>query len=79
MEMKDIHSLLEKQALWQRSRRSLPWPEKIRMAERVRDSILSLRAVSPPVPPDATAEGRAKNRRVEIVAAVGEIKPVSEN
>ena len=57
--MTDIQTLLKRQASWQRSRRSLSWPEKIRMAERVRDSILSL---------------RAKNRRVEIVAAVGEIK-----
>jgi hypothetical protein len=62
--MTDIQLLLKKQALWQRSRRNLSWPEKIRMAERVRDSILSL---------------RAKNRRVEIVAAVGEIKPVDAN
>ncbi len=77
--MTDVLQLLEKQAAWQASRRNLSWPEKIRMVERVRDSILSLRALAPPGLRDATAEGRAKNRRVEIVAAVGEIKPVAAN
>jgi len=45
--MNDIRRLLEKQTLWQKSRKALTWPEKIRMAERVRESILQLRAGSP--------------------------------
>ena len=77
--MTDTQQMLEKQAVWQMSRRTLSWPEKIRMAEGVRDSILTLRATAPPDLRDATADGRAKNRRVEIVAAAGEIKPVSAN
>ncbi len=58
--MIDIHQILEKQAVWQRSRRHLSWSEKIRMAERVRDSILPMRATAPPGPQETTAEGRAK-------------------
>ena len=46
--MNDIQKLLEKQALWQKSRKALTWPEKIRMAERVRESIRQLRSESPP-------------------------------
>lgn len=42
--MTDAQQALEKQARWQASRRGLSWPEKIRMAERVRDSVVSLRA-----------------------------------
>jgi hypothetical protein len=45
--MTDIQQMLERQALWQRSRQNLSWPEKIRMAERVRDSIVPLRAMTP--------------------------------
>jgi hypothetical protein len=42
--MHEIEQLLERQARWQRSLRKLTWAEKIRMAEKVRDSILLLRA-----------------------------------
>jgi hypothetical protein len=42
--MTDLEQMLERQALWQKSRRSLTWPEKIRMAERVRESAAQLRA-----------------------------------
>lgn len=42
--MNDIQQLLERQAEWQRSRAAMPWPEKIRMAEKIRESILLLRA-----------------------------------
>lgn len=36
--MTEIEQLLERQARWQKSRSSLSWAEKIRMAERVRES-----------------------------------------
>ena len=42
----DVRELLQRQAEWQRSRQALSWPEKIRMAEKVRDSIQTLRATS---------------------------------
>jgi hypothetical protein len=44
--MVDVHELLCRQTAWQKSRRALSWPEKIRMVEAVRDSILALRATS---------------------------------
>jgi hypothetical protein len=34
---------LDRQARWQKSRKALSWPEKVRMAERARDSIKGLR------------------------------------
>ena len=42
--MTDLEQMLERQAQWQKSRQSLPWPEKIRLAERIRESIRQLRA-----------------------------------
>jgi hypothetical protein len=52
--MTDLEHMLERQAQWQKSRQSLTWPEKIRMAERVRESVRQLRAQSllVPVHPD---------------------------
>lgn len=44
--MPDPRPLLTRQAAWQSARRLLPWPEKIKMAEQVRDAILRLRARS---------------------------------
>ncbi|MCB4755818.1 MAG: hypothetical protein LHV69_02365 [Elusimicrobia bacterium] len=35
----DLEKWIEKQARWQQSRRALSWPEKIRLAEQIRDSI----------------------------------------
>ena len=33
----DVRLLLERQAAWQKRRASLTWPEKVRMAEAVRE------------------------------------------
>ena len=35
----EIENFLGKQSDWQRSRRTLSWPEKIHLAERVRESV----------------------------------------
>jgi hypothetical protein len=45
--MSDTQRTFERQAAWQRARKSLPWPEKIRMVEAIRDSIVLLRRSSP--------------------------------
>jgi len=49
--MTDLEHMLERQAQWQKSRQSLTWPEKIRMAERVRESVRQLRAQPRPAMP----------------------------
>jgi hypothetical protein len=41
--MSEIQALLERQARWQKTRQALSWPEKVRMAERVLDSVRQLR------------------------------------
>jgi len=41
--MTDIRHLLERQAEWQRARGGLSWPEKVRMAEAMREAIRQLR------------------------------------
>jgi hypothetical protein len=46
--MNDVQEMFRRQAIWQKSRQSLTWPEKIRMAEMVRESVMQLRASSPP-------------------------------
>jgi hypothetical protein len=51
--MNDVQHLLERQVRWQKTRRALTWPEKIRMAEMVRESVWQLRAA-----PKAKLRGR---------------------
>ena len=45
--MIDITTLLDRQAKWQKSLRDLPWPEKIRMAAMVRESVRQLNRHAP--------------------------------
>ncbi len=58
--MDDVKKLLERQAAWQKGRKSLPWPEKIRIAEAVRESILQIRGTRPGAKRVATASGRTR-------------------
>jgi hypothetical protein len=41
--MTDVRRLLERQAEWQKARGSLSWPEKIRMAEAMRETLRQFR------------------------------------
>lgn len=41
--MTDVRQLLARQAEWQRARGGLSWPEKVRMAEAMREAIVRLR------------------------------------
>ena len=41
--MTDMRHSLERQAEWQKTRNRLSWPEKVRMAEAVRESLRQLR------------------------------------
>jgi hypothetical protein len=45
--MSDPQPLLDRQAEWQKSRKALSWLEKIRMAERIRESVLRFRRGAP--------------------------------
>jgi len=42
--MSDIRELLQRQARWQQSRQALSWPEKICLAEQMREAIQTWRA-----------------------------------
>lgn len=41
--MTDMRELFERPAAWQAGRRGLSWPEKVRMAEAIRESLVRLR------------------------------------
>jgi hypothetical protein len=56
----EVKKLLERQAAWQKGRKSLPWPEKIRIAEAVRESILQIRSTGPGLKREATGSGRTR-------------------
>jgi hypothetical protein len=45
--MSEPSDLFRRQAEWQKSLRNLPWPEKIRMAARLRSAVIELRRMKP--------------------------------
>jgi hypothetical protein len=45
--MSEEQQRFKRQADWQKSLRTLPWPEKIRMVEKVRESVKQLRNTPP--------------------------------
>ena len=45
--MTEVQRLLQRQAAWQKSRAQLTWPEKIRIAEQMRDSLKQWRIQAP--------------------------------
>lgn len=55
--MDDVMKLLERQAAWQKGRKTLPWPEKIRISEAIRESILQIRSTGPRLERDAAVSG----------------------
>lgn len=61
--MSDSSVELDRQAAWQKARRDLPWPEKVRMVLVMRESIAAFRRTwspSPAAPPagnDRAARG----------------------
>jgi hypothetical protein len=58
--MDDVMKLLERQAAWQKGRKTLPWPEKIRIAEAIRESILQIRSTGPGLKREAAVSGRTR-------------------
>ena len=57
--MRDIQKMLERQARWQKGRAALSWPEKIRMAEAIRESIRLLREGGNPADREVVRRPRA--------------------
>lgn len=59
--MTDIDHLLQRQAEWQETMRSLSWAEKIRLVEALHDAIRNFRALRARQrrPPVADSEGQA--------------------
>jgi hypothetical protein len=59
--MSDASAELARQAAWQKERRDLPWPEKVRMVLVMRESVAALRKTWPSSSGSATANaGEAK-------------------
>jgi hypothetical protein len=49
--MDELGKQFARQAQWQAGRKALSWPDKVRQAEAIRDSIKTLRAKKPNAPP----------------------------
>ena len=51
--MTDMSKLFERQTAWQKGRAALTWPEKVRMAEAIREWVSRLSRDRPPAPTTA--------------------------
>ncbi len=58
--MTEIEQMLARQVRWQKSRKALSWPEKIRMAEQIRASVAQWRS---PAGYNAAAARKSKSVR----------------
>ena len=56
--MAETRKLLERQAAWQKGRAALTWPEKIHMAEAVREWAAQLSRARSPMTADVSASRR---------------------
>ena len=62
--MVDVRQMMARQAEWQKARRLLSWPEKLRQAEELRDTLRGFEALR-------TREGVRRNARRTTPAARG--------
>ena len=59
--MTDMGKLFQRQTAWQKGRTALTWPEKIRMAEAIREWVSRLSRARPSTPTTArTPPGRSR-------------------
>ena len=49
--MNELGKQFARQAQWQTNRKALSWPDKVRQAEAIRESIVALRGKKPDSPP----------------------------
>ena len=61
--MTEVERLLQRQAAWQKSREGLPWPEKIRIAEQMRDSLKQWRIQQTPLTGPARRRDDSEDNR----------------
>jgi len=72
--MTDIRHLLERQSEWQKARGSLSWPEKIRMAEAMRETLRQFRGMSSREARRPSAVATSESTRQEAGCGNGEAK-----
>lgn len=60
--MVDVKNILERQAAWQKSRRELPWSEKIRQAAILRDELRSFSQAIKVSHPTPSSAGRSHSK-----------------
>ncbi len=71
--MTETRKLLERQAAWQKGRAALTWPEKIHLAEAVREGAAQLSRARSPRTAAVSASRRPGTREVTICEAKKDI------